>query len=108
MVEQDAGVYRALRETQAMLSAEQVEMHRADAFGFLKSDVRRYDVVFLDPPFKLGWLPRLLPMLPIRLAQDARVYLEAEEVIAMPHGFEVLRQTRVGQVHGLLIKWLQS
>jgi 16S rRNA (guanine966-N2)-methyltransferase len=108
MVEQDAGVYRALRETQTTLSAEQVEMHRADAFGFLKTDARRYDVVFLDPPFRLGWLPRLLPLLPVRLGPEARVYLETEEPVVMPEGFEVLKQTRAGQVQGLLIKYLQS
>ena len=108
MVEQDAGVYRALRQTQAMLRAEQVEMHRADAVPFLKSDTRRYDVVFLDPPFKQGWLPRLLPLLPVRLAPDARVYLEAEAAVVMPEGFDVLRQTRAGQVHGLLIKYRLS
>ena len=108
MVEQDAGVYRALRETQATLSAEQVEMHRADAIRFLKNDTRLYDVIFLDPPFQLGWLPRLLPLLPVRLAPDARVYLEAEQPLAMPEGFEMVRQTRAGQVHGLLIKYRQS
>jgi 16S rRNA (guanine(966)-N(2))-methyltransferase RsmD len=108
MVEQDVGVYRALRETQTTLSAEQVEMHRADAFGFLKTDARRYDVVFLDPPFRLGWLPRLLPLLPVRLEPEARVYLETEEPVVMPEGFEVLKQTRAGQVHGLLIKYVQS
>lgn len=108
MVEQDAGVYRALRQTQAMLRAEQVEMHRADAIRFLEGDSRRYDVIFLDPPFELGWLPRLLPLLPVRLASDARVYLEAEGPAALPPGFEVLRQTRAGRVHGLLIKYVQS
>jgi 16S rRNA (guanine966-N2)-methyltransferase len=108
MVEHDTGVYRALRETQTRLSAEQVEMHRTDAFGFLKTDARRYDVVFLDPPFRLGWLPRLLPLLPVRLGPEARVYLETEEPIVMPEGFEVLKQTRAGQVHGLLIKYVQS
>ena len=108
MVEQDAGVYRALRQTQAMLRAGQVEMHRADAVAFLKSDTRRYDVVFLDPPFQLGWLPRLLPLLPVRLAPDARVYLEAEAEGVVPEGFDVLRQTRAGQAHGLLIKYGQS
>jgi 16S rRNA (guanine966-N2)-methyltransferase len=107
MVEQNTGVYRALRETQTMLCAEQVEMHRADAFGFLKTDARRYDVIFLDPPFQLGWLPRLLALLPVHLAPDARVYLEAEAPVAMPEGFEVVRQTRAGQVHGLLIKYPQ-
>jgi 16S rRNA (guanine966-N2)-methyltransferase len=107
MVEQDADVYRGLRQTQAMLRAEQVEMHRADAVAFLKLDTRRYDVVFLDPPFKQGWLPRLLPLLPGRLAPDARVYLEAEAAVVMPEGFDVLRNTRAGQVHGLLIKYRQ-
>ena len=108
MVEQDAGVYRQLRETQATLSAEQVEMHRADAFGFLKADTRLYDVVFLDPPFRLGWLPRLLPLLPLRLGSEARVYVETEEPDIRSEGFEVLKQTRAGQVHGLLIKYLHS
>jgi 16S rRNA (guanine966-N2)-methyltransferase len=108
MVEHDTGVYQALRKTQTTLSAEQVEMHRADAFGFLKTDARRYDVVFLDPPFRLGWLPRLLPLLPVRLGSGARVYLETEEPVVMPAGFEILKQTRAGQVHGLLIKYVQS
>ena len=108
MVEQNAGVCRALQETQVMLTADQVELHRGDALGFLKADTRRYDVVFLDPPFQLGWLPRLLPLLPVRLAPEARVYLEAEAQVAMPEGFEVIRQTRAGQVHGLLIKYAQT
>ena len=108
MVEQNAIVYRALQETKAALSAEQVEMHRADAFGFLKTDARRYDVIFLDPPFQLGWLPRLLPLLPVHLAAEARIYLEAEGPVPVPAGVEILRQTREGQVHGLLIKYLQS
>ena len=105
MVEQNAGVYRALRETQVMLAAGQSEIVRADAFGFLKTDVRRYDVIFLDPPFQFGWLPRLLPLLPVRLTVGARVYLEAEGPVTLPEGVELLKQTRVGQVHGLLIKW---
>ena len=108
MVDQDAGVYRALRQTQGVLCAGQVEMHRTDAVRFLKTDSRPYDVIFLDPPFKLGWLPRLLPLLPVRLAADARVYAEAEAAVVIPEGFDVLKQTRAGQVHGLLIKYRQS
>ncbi len=108
MVERDAGVYQALRNTQASLCAEQVEVRRGDALAFLKSDVRRYDVIFLDPPFQLGWLPRLLPLLPDRLAPGARVYVEAEEAVSLAQGFEVLKQARAGQVHGLLIKYGQS
>jgi hypothetical protein len=47
-------------------------------------------------------------LLPVRLVVDARVYLEAEQPVAMPEGFEMVRQTRAGQVHGLLIKYRQS
>ena len=105
MVEQDAAILRALRETQAALAASQVEIHRADAFVFLKTDARHYDVIFLDPPFHLGLLPSLLPLLPPRLDPLARVYVETEEPVVMPLGFEVEKQTRAGQVHGLLLKY---
>jgi 16S rRNA (guanine(966)-N(2))-methyltransferase RsmD len=108
MVEHDVAVHRALLATQTALAAGQVELHRTDAFGFLKTIARRYDIVFLDPPFRLGWLARLLPLLPVRLGPEARVYLETEEPVVMPEGFEVLKQTRAGQVHGLLIKYRQS
>jgi 16S rRNA (guanine966-N2)-methyltransferase len=104
MVEQNAAVYRALQQTQAALDAGQIEMHRDDALRFLRQDIRRYDLIFLDPPFHLGWLPRLLPLLPVRLQPGARVYLEAAELPVLPEGYSVLRHTRAGQVHGLLIK----
>jgi 16S rRNA (guanine966-N2)-methyltransferase len=108
MVEQDMGIYRALQNTQVLLGAQQVEMHRADAIRFLENNVRLYDLIFLDPPFQHGWLPRLLPMLPGRLTADACVYLEADERLAMPPKFDVIRQTRAGRVHGLLIKYRRS
>ena len=88
-----------------MLSAEQVELRREDALAFLKADARSFDVVFLDPPFNFGWLPKLLPLLPAHLAVDARIYVEAEKPVTLPDGFELLRQARAGQVHGLLIKY---
>jgi ABC-type phosphate transport system auxiliary subunit len=52
-------------------------------------------------------MSRLLPLLPVRLGSDARIYLEAEEQISMPSGFDVLKHARAGQVHGLLIKYRQ-
>jgi 16S rRNA (guanine(966)-N(2))-methyltransferase RsmD len=104
-IEQDGAVYRALDATRQALSAQQVELRRGDALAFLKSDARRFDVVFLDPPFNFGWLPKVLPLLPIHLEAEARVYVEAEKPPELPEGFELLRQARAGQVHGLLIKY---
>jgi 16S rRNA (guanine966-N2)-methyltransferase len=104
LIEHNVSVYHALRKTQALLAAEQAEVHCADAFSFLKTDLRRFDVVFLDPPFHQGLLPRVLEELPEHLAVDARVYVEAEELVAVSDAFELVKQTRAGQVRGLLIK----
>jgi 16S rRNA (guanine(966)-N(2))-methyltransferase RsmD len=108
MVERDAQIFRGLQATQTMLGAVQVELVRADALAFLRSDTRRYDVVFLDPPYHLDLLPRLLALLPGRLNGGSRVYLESDRLPQLPNGYEVLRQSRAGRVHGLLIKWVQS
>jgi len=107
MVERDAQIFRALQATQTLLGAGQVELARADALAFLQSDARRYDVVFLDPPYHLNLLPRVLPLLPGRLDSGSRVYLESDRLPELPEGYELTRQSRAGRVHGLLIKWVR-
>lgn len=108
LVERDATIIRTLHANREMLSARQVEIVRADAMDFLQSDARRYDVVFLDPPYRLNLLPRVLPLLGRILVPGARVYLESDLRPEPPAGFELLKQARAGQVHSLLLKWQQT
>lgn len=108
MVERDAQIFQALQATQTLLGAGQVELARADALAFLQADARCYDVVFLDPPYHLNLLPRLLPLLPGRLDSGSRIYLESDRPPELPEGYELLRQSCAGRVHGLLIKWDRS
>ncbi|HYJ18159.1 MAG TPA: 16S rRNA (guanine(966)-N(2))-methyltransferase RsmD [Burkholderiales bacterium] len=108
LVERDAAIIRTLVANKTTLSASQVEIVRADAMAFLKSDTRRYDVVFVDPPYRLNLLPRIFPLLGRILAPDARVYAESDKAPDLPAGYELLRQGRAGQVHCLLLKWLQT
>ena len=108
LVERDAAAVRALQANRTLLSAQQVEIIRADAMDFLQSDRRRYDVVFIDPPYRLNLLPRILPVLDRILAPGARVFLEADRAPEPPPGFELLKQARTGQAHCLLLKWLQT
>ena len=107
MVERDAQIFRALQATHTILGAGQVELARADALAFLQSDARRYDVVFLDPPYHLNLLPRVLSLLPGRLHSGSCVYLESDRQPELPEGYELLRRSRAGRVHGLLIKWVR-
>ena len=60
MVESDAATCRALAASRDSLAAASVELKRADALEFLRSDAGVYDVVFLDPPFKADYWPRLV------------------------------------------------
>jgi len=64
-------------------------------------------VVFLDPPYHLNLLPRVLSLLPGRLDSGSCVYLESDRQPELPEGYELLRRSRAGRVHGLLIKWVR-
>ncbi|HWQ38291.1 MAG TPA: 16S rRNA (guanine(966)-N(2))-methyltransferase RsmD [Burkholderiales bacterium] len=105
MVERDPLAFRALQENSRLLGAAHVELLRADALAFLQSDARRFDVVFLDPPYRLKLLPVLLQRLPAHLEQGAKVYLEAQRLPDMPQGYEVLRRARAGAVQCALVQW---
>ena len=104
MVERDRSAYSALVTNAKALGANNVELRCEDAFRFLDSDQRVFDVVFLDPPYRQGNLPRLLMALQKHLAAGSLVYLEAEELPQIPPGYEILRRSRAGQVNYLLLK----
>ena len=108
MVENDAVVFRALAASREALGAGAVELRKADALEFLRADTETYDVVFLDPPFKAGYWPRLAPLLPPRLAPGALVYHESATPPDLPQGWEVHRQGRAGQVNYQLLRRAQD
>lgn len=104
MVEQNPRVLKDLRENTARLGADRLELAAADAVKFLANEGRRFDVIFLDPPFKHGILPLLLPLLPERLAPDGLVYAESEAAFEPGEDWEVWRSGRAGNVHYCLLK----
>ena len=107
MVERDRGVFDALERTRAALDATAVELVRADALEFLRSDSGRYDVVFLDPPFRNADWPRMLARLPARLNPGALVYAESAAPLE-PAGWEIRKKGRAGQVSYQLLQRAQD
>ncbi len=59
---------------------------------------KRFDLVFLDPPFQNQWLEKILPGLLALLKPDARLYIEAESAFAHP-ALQLLKAGQAGQVH---------
>jgi 16S rRNA (guanine966-N2)-methyltransferase len=80
------------------------ELVRASAWGFLeKGPGRRYDLVFLDPPYGRGWAARAAGLLAAGgwLAPQAAVYVETgvdEGAPAVPAGWRLRREGTCGDV----------
>jgi 16S rRNA (guanine966-N2)-methyltransferase len=52
-VEHNFRMYRAIKENAALLGISELQVFRADAFGFIKHIGQSYDFVFADPPYEL-------------------------------------------------------
>ena len=104
MVERDALAFRELEKNRMALDASHVELARADALEFLSGDRARYDVVFLDPPFRMDRWKSMLSLLPPRLNDGALVYCESGGAGTLAAGWEVWRRGRAGQVTYQLLK----
>ena len=87
--------------------AEEVlhEIVAADALRYLAQAGARFDVVFLDPPFRQNAWPALFERLPRCLAPGARVSLEASAPQDAPQGWRELRRLRAGRVSVQLLQW---
>lgn len=102
MVDADEGVCAALRQNCALLSADQVQVVKAKARDFLTGSAAPFDVVFLDPPYRRGWLLPLCMMLEARgwLSPAALMYLECERELRLdgPDNWRRIRQGEAGEV----------
>jgi 16S rRNA (guanine966-N2)-methyltransferase len=105
MVETDRVTREALAEGCRALDAAQIEIVAGDALGFLARSRERFDVVFLDPPFRQNAVPELLARLPPRLAPGARVYAEGAAAVQPAAPWRELKRARAGQVSYQLLRW---
>jgi len=100
-VEHGGAQAAAIREAAARLAAgARAEIAQADALSWLRATGRRFDVVFLDPPYGAGLLEPVLAELPRVLAPMHRIYLEwpAGRPPALPPGYSLLKEKAAGQV----------
>lgn len=99
MVETAPKVLAALEENVRTLGAGgRLEIVRSDAVKFASSTSLRFDVLFLDPPYRQGWIDRLTPLLPRILADDAVLYVEAESSLDGCGDWRTVRHGKAGQV----------
>ena len=97
-VDRNAALIRALVAFASRIGELPLETHVDDALHFAGRERRRFDVVFLDPPFADDRWDTLLDAVTPCLAPDALVYAEAGRNLT-PTGFDVVRHATAGAVH---------
>nr|WP_245538985.1 16S rRNA (guanine(966)-N(2))-methyltransferase RsmD [Thioflavicoccus mobilis] len=103
LIEHAEPVARALQATVHDWRLTGVEVRRADALRWLAGTPRRFDIVFLDPPFSADLLVPACARLARDgwLAADAHIYLEAAAkggLPALPADWSLVRAGRAGDV----------
>lgn len=99
MVEQAPRVAEALAANLRLLGAGgRVELVRQDALKFALSTPQAFDVIFLDPPYRQGWIEKLGPLLPRLANPEALVYAEAEVPLDGIGDWQTVRRGQAGQV----------
>jgi 16S rRNA (guanine966-N2)-methyltransferase len=104
MVENDREAFSVLQASRQTLGAAAVELVRGDAFAYLTGTAERFDVVFLDPPFRQNAHAAVLEKLAPRVAPGARIYVEAPAPLEPPQGWRELKRERAGQVSYQLLQ----
>lgn len=63
---------------------ERASVAQADALGYLRACRERFDLILLDPPYRQGLVPALLPAVAAVAAPGAVVLAETERGAALP------------------------
>ena len=111
LVEKSTPAYKALVENKQLLKAEQASLRHQDALQFLSQNSQKFNLIFLDPPYHMQWLDKVLPQLLSHLLEDGLVYAESEFALdpssEMMQGWQTIKQSKAGNVFYHLLKSVQ-
>lgn len=83
------------------------KVYNLDARRFVRQVEGKWDIVFLDPPYRHGMLQQILRLLHDhgRLAENALIYIEAERElgeIILPTGWNYIKSKKEGRIEYFL------
>ena len=100
----------ALKEhLETLSSKENAEVLQKDGVKFLNGETQKYDLVFLDPPYQLDLMQKVVPLLEKHhwLADNAMLYLEIEKrqsLPELPENWNQLKEKTAGEVNYFLFQ----
>lgn len=114
LVDNNAALTAALRSNLRLLGSESGAVVCTGADTYLNQRTRQpFDIIFMDPPFRQGWLATLLPLLDAQgwVKPGGWVYVEHESDMpaqAVPACWQLHRQKTAGQVTYCLYRATQT
>lgn len=101
-------VTQQVQKNLATLNCSHADVLNQSAVDFLESQANRenntakFDIVFIDPPFRKSWVDKILPLLTKGwLAHNALVYIEMEKEAPAPdldQQWQLLKEKNAGQL----------
>jgi len=90
-------------------SNDRAEVIQMDSVKFLKAEAKKYDLVFLDPPYHLDFMQKVVPLLESNawLSDKAMLYLEIEKrqsLPELPENWKQLKDKTAGEVNYYLFQ----
>ena len=101
-------VVQQLKENCQQLDCHNVDIQLSHATKFLKTNTKKFDLIFLDPPFQSTLLMDCLALLKVgeHLNKGALIYTEqAKRTFELSHfsDWQVLKQQKAGDVRACLL-----
>ena len=103
LVDHDCNVYQQLVKTRDALSASQVHIYCKDALKYLATTAGRFNIVFLDPPFRSRFATQVVTALnrSDALKLPSLVYLEIpkeDNEPDLPENWRLYREKKTGRL----------
>lgn len=103
LVEKQANIARQLKSNIALLKAENAQVIQQDCLSYLSHSQQKFDLVFIDPPFRQGLVEHTASILEEKalLTANAKIYIECENNLTaqnLPLNWQLIKDKTAGQV----------
>ena len=102
LIELNKAAAQQLTENKALLQANNISVINSDVLNFIRKNSQKFDVVFLDPPFRKNFVEQTALLLNENsLADNALIYIEMESEDnnqQLPLNWKLLKEKIAGQV----------
>ncbi len=111
-VELNRNVAQQIKQNLATLQSNNGTVVNNDALSFLQSTPHTFDVIFLDPPFRKGFLEQVIPMISSDwIKPNGYLYIERESessLDCLPEHWQLIKEKRAGQLTYALYQVVQK